>query len=188
MQASFKKEDLRVVKTHKALINAFYTLLCIRSFEKITVNDLCEEALISRVTFYAHFNDKYALLKYWLVLVSNDIIRAVRKYGDMDAEINQIINENFKVVVNLFDNANSEVLELLHDFMRSMIDSVIITKADGSLSHNQTVLSNFCAGGMVSLLKLHVKSKYAPGTNMINSYFFDMLESMIEWDSTQAPE
>jgi len=46
-------------------MNAVLKLLNRRNFEKITVNDICEEALVSRATFYAHFNDKYDLFKYW---------------------------------------------------------------------------------------------------------------------------
>ena len=38
------KEDLRVKRTKKALTKAFMKLLSVKSFEDITVNELCDEA------------------------------------------------------------------------------------------------------------------------------------------------
>jgi len=57
---NFKKDDIRIIKTNKALVAAMFLLLENRKFAQITVNDLCEEAQISRATFYTHFRDKYA--------------------------------------------------------------------------------------------------------------------------------
>ena len=56
------KEDLRVKKTKAALFSAFYHLLGEKSFEEITVNELCERAEIRRATFYKHYNDKQDFL------------------------------------------------------------------------------------------------------------------------------
>ena len=44
----------------------FRTLLEERSFEQISVTDICEEATINRTTFYKHFESKYDLLSYGL--------------------------------------------------------------------------------------------------------------------------
>ena len=40
-----EKIDLRVQKTHAALITAFLSLLERKRFEDITVNELCDQAL-----------------------------------------------------------------------------------------------------------------------------------------------
>lgn len=56
--------DRRIVKTRRALAYAMLALLEKQDFSNITVNDLCAEAMVSRSTFYAHFEDKYALLSY----------------------------------------------------------------------------------------------------------------------------
>ncbi len=55
-------EDKRIVKTRALLRSTLQDLVAERSFETITVKQLCEKADISRVTFYSHFPDKYALL------------------------------------------------------------------------------------------------------------------------------
>lgn len=55
--------DLRVRRTHKLLWEALMAELSERSFEQITVRDICERAMVHRTTFYKHYEDKYALLE-----------------------------------------------------------------------------------------------------------------------------
>ncbi len=61
-----KKSDLRVRKTYDALMKAFIELLSKKTFDDITVNELCEAAMIRRPTFYSHFEDKYDFLRFYL--------------------------------------------------------------------------------------------------------------------------
>lgn len=56
------KKDLRIVRTKKFLYEGLVQLLKERPFEEIKVSDICEQALINRSTFYAHYSDKYDLL------------------------------------------------------------------------------------------------------------------------------
>lgn len=56
------KEDLRVQKTKAALFRAFYELLAEKSYESITINELCERAMVRRATFYKHYRDKQDFL------------------------------------------------------------------------------------------------------------------------------
>ncbi len=55
-------EDRRIVKTKKSLKEAMIIMLGKKDFEHITITELCREAEVSRITFYSHYNDKYALL------------------------------------------------------------------------------------------------------------------------------
>ena len=50
-----EKTDLRIRKTYKALCDAFVTILEKKRFDDLTVNELCDEAMIRRATFYKHF-------------------------------------------------------------------------------------------------------------------------------------
>ena len=58
-----KSEDLRIVKTRLAIKKAFFELMAEKSFDKITVSDITDKALINRGTFYAHYKDKFDLLE-----------------------------------------------------------------------------------------------------------------------------
>ena len=56
--------DPRVKRTRKLLQEAFMGLLAEKSFHAISVQDIAERATLNRATFYAHFEDKYALMDY----------------------------------------------------------------------------------------------------------------------------
>lgn len=56
--------DLRVIKTKRALSESLFNLLSEKLFSAITVNMICDKALVHRTTFYKHFYDKYDLLSY----------------------------------------------------------------------------------------------------------------------------
>lgn len=75
------KSDLRVKKTYNALIRAFEELVSKKTFDDITVNELCEAALIRRPTFYSHFEDKYDFLRFYL----NEIQSRIESESDQIA-------------------------------------------------------------------------------------------------------
>lgn len=58
-----QKTDLRVIRTKKAIRNAFLELLEEKDFDDITVRDLTTRADINRGTFYVHYKDKHELMK-----------------------------------------------------------------------------------------------------------------------------
>ena len=58
-----EKQDLRKIKTHRAIDQAFTKLIAEKGFEAITIKDISEAALINRGTFYMHYADKYDLLE-----------------------------------------------------------------------------------------------------------------------------
>jgi AcrR family transcriptional regulator len=74
-----QKTDLRIIKTHKALTEAFWQMLGEKKFETITVNELCDRAMVRRATFYKHFADKNEFFAF--------LIQA--KQAEFDAQIRQ---------------------------------------------------------------------------------------------------
>lgn len=61
-----KKMDLRIQKTYRALSETFLEMLSEKKFEEITVNELCERAMVRRATFYKHFADKYDFFGFFI--------------------------------------------------------------------------------------------------------------------------
>ena len=74
--SSEKKLDPRVRRTRQMLVTALRNLLAEKGFEAITVQDIADRATLNRVTFYAHFNDKYDLLEYTMRAMFRAEVRA----------------------------------------------------------------------------------------------------------------
>jgi len=56
------REDPRIVRTRQLIVKAFQELLSEKPFEALTIQEIADRATVNRVTFYAHFADKYVLL------------------------------------------------------------------------------------------------------------------------------
>jgi AcrR family transcriptional regulator len=51
------------VSAETAIIEAFRQLVITSPFDKITIQEICAEAKVSRKTFYAHYDDKHNILE-----------------------------------------------------------------------------------------------------------------------------
>ena len=78
------QEDKRVLKTKKNLKQTLVDMLSKKPFEKISVKEICENSQTSRITFYAHYKDKYDLV--------DDISKDMIKFAQ--DEYQRLQNEN----------------------------------------------------------------------------------------------
>jgi AcrR family transcriptional regulator len=96
MKTENNYNDPRSKRTRQFIIDAFISLIIKKDFESITIKDITEKASINRATFYAHFQDKYALFDF----VISD-------------RFNEILSQNINLQTEIDDK-----------FMRSLIISV----------------------------------------------------------------
>lgn len=78
--------DLRISRTHKMIKKAFFELMDSIGFEKITVQALTQKAMISRTTFYLHYQDKYDLLD----KIENEILDGLKNIS-VDLPVEEIV-------------------------------------------------------------------------------------------------
>ncbi len=97
-----KKADLRVLKTQKLIKEAFISLLERKGFESITIQDIADEALINRATFYLHYQDKFDLLEQ----ITNTYLNELMDTVDITFHLNK-----GEVNVNRFKITLKKVLE-----------------------------------------------------------------------------
>ena len=170
-----KKADLRTIKTEKALDIAMYELLRKRNYRKITVNDICLEALISRAAFYAHYSDKYDLLKTWLVRISPKIHLYEESYEYIEKTINEFIFENKTIIKNIVNDADQETQDILSQIVLSFLTNEAepdkLSPAPG-----QAVLSNFYVGGILGYITWQVNHNFPEDVKPMNKYLYRVLE------------
>jgi AcrR family transcriptional regulator len=163
MRDTVSNSDMRVLKTRNALSDALRCLLETRRFGKITINDLCEAARVSRATFYTHFVDKYDLLNFWLTRLRAGFTDIYSTYGCESAAemISAYLRDNIKLLTNLLREPDDEITRLLSDFFADTLAEYPYGGTYGGSGAEQAVLSRFCAGGFVGLMFYYVREKTA---------------------------
>ena len=109
---------MRVTRTVRDFQNALMTLLENNSFDHLTVDQICKEALLHRSSFYRYFNDKYDLLEQTL---KAQVVRIVDNGDSEDDIVKQVvtyIDQHRNVVRHLaasdsHSSLYSELLQIL---------------------------------------------------------------------------
>ena len=73
-------KDLRIIKTLQQIDRALLELLNELPFQKITVQLLCERALINRSTFYLHYTDIYNMLETIENELQEEILKIIQEH------------------------------------------------------------------------------------------------------------
>ncbi len=86
-------EDPRVTRTRELIERSFYELLMEKSLHTLTVGEIAQRARINRATFYAHFEDKYALYRHTVRSTFNRILQEnlTGLHGDGRAELKALV-------------------------------------------------------------------------------------------------
>lgn len=143
-----KKIDLRVKRTNKMIIEAFIQLVEKNGFEQVTVQDIADEAMINRATFYAHYKDKqdlyetifdYALTAFTSVLNPTELVKGnrikVKQIERMMSQIYSNIYDNRKFYLIIMDGSANEILrkkiaDVLNEQYADIFNRLKITEND----------------------------------------------------------
>lgn len=159
------KQDLRVLKTQKAFMHAFTELLETKAFDRITVQDLCDRALVQRSTFYRHYKDKYHLLacatEHALTRITQEHVSAIRS-DNATLRLEQYIDN---LLTYVYDNQvilRHVISHYMHDEVTSIIYKQVYlavrqqTHAEllsgKRLDIDTDVFNHFIAGGLISIM------------------------------------
>lgn len=159
-----RKIDLRIQKTYLALHNAFMVLLEEKRFEDITINELCDRAMIRRTTFYKHFADKYEYFTFYIQEImatfqdclAPDVMEeeANAYLAHMSRELVRFMKKHDKLVQNI---RNSSMFPFLLRILLDQIsaDVLQVMRRGGSTTMNKNQLEGvaaFYAGGLANTL------------------------------------
>lgn len=170
-------------ETKQILARELFDLLTVKSFQKITVNELCEKSMISRSTFYLHFQDKYQLLSYCLNELSKEWEILMKSHSKKEF-INVILSscrEKEKIFFNVFENEiNDELVDIFYDFFGRYITQCLEEKADrGALLPGPIdSLVSFYVGGLISMTVRWIKSNYEMPQEVLASCQYRLLKDI----------
>lgn len=165
--------DRRQRKTREAIFSAFTALLSQKSYHRISVQEIIDEADVGRTTFYSHFETKDFLLKALCEELFEHII------GHTDNRYNHCT----------FNGSDSVFLHLLHhikknefhiaDLLSSQNNEIFLRYFKDNLKH--LILTQYDSKGVFSNNKL-------PKDYLINHISSSFVETVVWWISNKMKE
>lgn len=128
--SSPEKTDLRVIKTKKAIRNAFAELLSEKDIQKITIKDIADAAVINRKTFYNYYAGVYSVVDE----IENEIIMAFID-ALRDVDFKQLLHEPYEIFKKLTTIINSD-FDFYSHLMKMDSNTSLISKIIQALEVN----------------------------------------------------
>lgn len=168
-------QDKRIVKTQESLKKALVTLLIDMPFSTITIQDICSEAKVTRVTFYKHYNTKESLLLDYVTDCIKDIFHFGNELPSMKGEhkvryvlttifarLLSMINDNPLVSKSLASKGDKSLLDALELVAVQQginyLDSLLKDDINSRYSSKKTI--TFILGGSIQLLYNYAFNKH----------------------------
>lgn len=179
--------DLRIEKTYLSLHNTFTTLLEEKHFEDITVNELCERAMIRRATFYKHFADKYEYFSFYINEVSETFQKRFPTQNE-PYDLKQYFIHMAQELILFIQNKENLVRHVTESNMLHILTTLLSEQMKNDLlsyvHKNQTnkkvdsayleTLIIFYSGGLVNVILNSIKK----GNLMNDSSIYDILKDI----------
>ena len=123
------KHEVTTYNTRKLISSTLKTLMRTKPFSKITVSEIIAACRINRKTFYYHFEDIFALLKWMFEEEAIEVVRHFDLLTDYESSIRfamQYVDENDYMISCVYDSIGREAMKQFFyaDFV-GVITSVI---------------------------------------------------------------
>lgn len=166
-----KKTDLRIIKTHMALCNALLDILAEKSFDQLTVNELCERAMVRRATFYKHFADKYEFFAFFVNQIQDEFVESCKQnqkdtgpsyYIYLTTQTIRFLKEHEKLVNSIL---KSSAFPALLDILSQEIYRNILLNEKEQVSQGKQLpvapelLASFYSGGILQVFRFWLDHK-----------------------------
>ena len=186
------KEDLRVKRTKKALSDAFMCLLAEKTFEDITVNELCASAGIRRATFYKHYSDKFSFLTSYTRSLRDRFDNNVWKLGEPAPDKEYYIAYAKRIVGFVCENIGAIENLISNDLFPSVMEIIIEQNYKDTCEHLEksvaagmklhasvSVTANMCTGGVATVIYSWLKGGRVVPADEIAEEIGEMISALI---------
>jgi len=153
--------NLGRVRTCRSLMETMYQLLQTDSFEKLSVQRICEVSQVPRSTFYNYFEDKYDLLQTCFARLKKEYFTLYDSFqGTLNDGINVIqymfswIETHIEEVQRIYDlnGKNSEFLALLVKYIMEFPEDEGLYLRRMGFIHDQANLAKTFSDNIFKLL------------------------------------
>jgi AcrR family transcriptional regulator len=159
--------DRRIIKTKKAIRNAFAELLSEQELNSITVKDIADKADINRKTFYNYYNGVYQVIDE----IENELIHvfessindvdfqeAMRDPQPVFEKLTAIISNDIEFYGYLMKmNENVSLVSKISDLLKFKVREAF-TKQIGVSDEKLDIIVNYSINGMISAYQMWFNS------------------------------
>lgn len=155
-------------RNYKLLSEALFELMTKRSFNSISVVDICEKAMVPRATFYNHFEDKFDLLRYafreqinaFETDIPEDVIAGTNTYFEivLGKVINYLIKNKSMFIKMLRADDNMGVMELQKLISHKFYEGFESSSYRDRFNVPIEPLSEFYAGAIIFTIKWYLEN------------------------------
>ena len=183
--------DLRIQKTYLALTSTFYELLEEKCFEDITVNELCDRAMVRRATFYKHFGDKYEFFTFIIREIQGEFDKEITGSLDTDMPIDFYITIVHRVIIFLTERERliqsvlkSECFPSLLRILSEQVEFDILQKLKENaekgyrLIADPEVMAHFFTGAILETLQWWLTHKKSISLESVERQIVDMMKAV----------
>lgn len=186
--------DRRQKKTRAAIFKAFSALLSEKSYGRITVQEIIDEADVGRTTFYAHFETKDELLKTLCEELFGHIIdsaldcthtHGLYSNGNVPESVFchllQHLQENDNNILGLLSCESSEIfLRYFKDSLNELIRMQFVNQnRKKNTSIPQDFLINHISGSFVEMVLWWIKGHMKQKPEELDGYFRAVIEPIL---------
>lgn len=144
--------DRRKRKTQTTITAVFYQLLTKKSYEEISVSQICQVADINRGTFYLHFIDKDDLLKKSIAYEMQKLVEYCEDTGETNSQ--RKLGKTFEYITD----HREQLKRLVHADKKGFFAQYQIDYLMEQLTDHSYLTSIFYANGIVGLLEHYLMS------------------------------
>lgn len=178
-----KTTDRRVQRTRKLLQEALVSLILEKHYDKITVQEIIDRANVGRSTFYAHFQDKEDLLASNFASYTAQWDHPDETQHTAGEETPHVLhslefflhaNDAYEFHQAMFEGGGAEVMletgrqHMMADVQNHLLD---LLPEGEELDIPLPVITNFLAGGLLSVMVWWLKEKRPYSPKAINEMF-----------------
>jgi len=169
-----RKNTKQAQRTRKVILDSFFKLLSTTGYQEITVMDICEDALISRGTFYSYFEDKEDLLYYCtheiIIGFDNQVMKVLP-----NKEYHAYYNELFEVILKYLDENKARANAIFANMENGAVMSVVEKYFENNFRHRirdlrkngydinipEELVVTYFAGGCMNMIRVVVSNEQA---------------------------
>ena len=141
------------------LAEGLYLIMLQKSFEKITIKQICDKTGVIRGTFYNHFIDKYEALEYltyYLLLKDNMSSYENKKYNEFVHQTIQSIYEHREFFYKAFQIVGQNSFDSIMENLYKRIFIQVIDENKLKTNHlvvNKDFLATYYANTFIFIIK-----------------------------------